>query len=308
MEAPNDVAGLIGFIGLGNMGHEMTKRLVGHGFGLRVYDVRTEAMQPLLDAGATGAESPADLATQCDVVLVSLPTPQVVRQVALGEGGLIESEGLGTYIDLSTTGPTVSRDVAACLTERGIAVLDAPVSGGVPGARTGSLAIMASGPRDALERYRPVLQVIGKNVFYVGEQPGNGQAMKLLNNLLSASAFAITSEAMALGVKLGLDPKDMLEVLNVSSGMNTATRDKFPQSVVTGTFDYGFDIALMCKDINLCLAQADEQRVPMWLGQTVKQLWNFVQMHSEQGADFTTLARHVEQWAGVTVRSRRSSE
>lgn len=304
--AQGDFTGPVGFVGLGNMGHEMTQRLVARGFPLHVFDVQPAATKRLTDVGATAANSPAHLATQCEVVLVSLPTPQVVREVALGEGGLIEGEGLGTYIDLSTTGPMVSRAVAAELEAAGIAVLDAPVSGGVPGARAGSLSIMASGPEEVLEMYRPILEVIGKNVFYVGEQPGNGQAMKLLNNLLSASAFAITAEAMALGVKLGLDPDVMLEVLNVSSGMNTATRDKFPQVVVTGTFDYGFDIALMCKDINLCLDQADDQKVPMWVGQTVKQLWNFVEVLSERGADFTTLARHVESWAGVTVRSQRS--
>lgn len=293
----------IGFVGLGNMGRHMARRLLERGYRLTVHDVRPEAMAPLVDAGARAVGSPAEVAADCDAVLVSLPTPPVVRAVALGPDGLLEGPAMRTYIDLSTTGPAVARTVAAAMAERGVTVLDAPVSGGVMGAEVGSLAVMVAGPPQELERYRALLEIIGKNVFYVGAEPGHGQAMKLLNNLLSASAVAITSEAMALGVKLGLDPDTMLDVLNASSGHNTATRDKFPRAVLTGTFDFGFDLALMCKDVTLCLEQADAAQVPMWVGHSVKQLWNFVEALTDGPADFTTLARHVESWAGVEVRS-----
>lgn len=296
--------GRVGFIGLGNMGNPMATRLLDGGIELEVLDVRPEAMQPFIDAGVEQAGSPAQVATDCDVVLVSLPTPQLVMQVALGPEGLIEGQDLGTYVDLSTTGPDVAKAVAGKLSAAGMDVLDAPVSGGVPGAKVGSLAIMLSGPEAAADRYRPLLEMIGKNIFYISDQPGSAQSMKVLNNLLSATAVAITSEAMALGVKLGLDAQVMLDVFNASSGMNTATRDKFPRSVVDGSFDYGFEMALMCKDLNLCLAQADTNEVPMWVAQTVKQLWNFVHTATEDPVDFTVLAKTIESWAGVEIRSR----
>lgn len=293
----------VGFIGLGNIGQHMARRLVDHGYSLTVYDARPEAMYPFRDTGASIKNSPAEVANECEVVLVSLPTPQVVKEVALGEHGLREGSTITTYIDLSTTGPGVAQTVASGLGKNGISALDAPVSGGVPGAKAGSLAIMASGPKDLVDQHRAMLEIIGKNVFYVGAEPGFGQTLKLINNMLSAAAFALTSEAMTLGVKAGLDPDIMLAVLNESSGLNTATRDKFPKAVVNGKFDYGFALSLMCKDVNLCMEQADQYKVTMWVGQTVKQLWNFVATRRDGNSDFTTLAQEVESWAGVKVRS-----
>ena len=167
-----------------------------------------------------------------------------------------------TYVDLSTTGQAVAAEVAAALAERGITTLDAPVSGGVRGAVAGTLAVMVAGPAPELERVRPLLEVFGR-VFHVGEQAGLGQLMKLANNFLSATAIAATAEAVVLGVKGGLDPATMLEVINASTGRNTASEDKFPRQILTGRYAAGFTTGLLTKDLGLCAAAAEALGVPM---------------------------------------------
>jgi 3-hydroxyisobutyrate dehydrogenase-like beta-hydroxyacid dehydrogenase len=229
----------IGFVGLGQMGRPMSRRLLAAGHALVVHDARAEAMDALVAEGAEAAGSPAEVAARAEAVLVSLPTPQVVRAVALGPGGLIQGGALRTYVDLSTTGQPVAIEVAEALAERGIVTLDAPVSGGVRGAANGTLAVMVAGPAAALERLRAVLAVFGR-VFHVGERPGLGQLMKLANNYLSATAIVATAEAVVLGVKGGLDPVTMLDVINASTGRNTASEDKFPRQVLTGDYAAGF--------------------------------------------------------------------
>ena len=290
----------IGFIGVGNMGQPMAARLVAAGHGVTVFDVRADAAEALAAKGARIALSPAELASEAEIVLVSLPRPDVVRDVALGENGVVAGTERRIFVDLSTTGPQAERAIAAGLGAAGVAVVDAPVSGGVAGAASGTLAVMASGPAEAFAQVRPLLEVIGK-VFHVGAEPGLGQMMKLVNNLLSATAIAATSEAMVLGVKAGLDPATMLEVINAGSGRNTASTDKFPRSVLPRTFRHGFALSLMCKDVSLCLAEAEELQVPMWVGNAVKQLWLYAQGQGGPDQDFTELVKHVEAWAGVTV-------
>src|SRR5438477_219266 len=169
---------------------------------------------------------------------VGLPLPAIVQEVALGERGVVDGLRVRTFVDLSTTGPRVAKVVAAGLKERGVTAIDAPVSGGITGAAKGTLAVMVSGPQDECERVRPILEELGK-VFYVGSEPGMGQMMKLINNLLSATAVAATSEAVVLGVKAGLDPQVMIEVINSGSGRNTASADKFPRAILPRSFDYG---------------------------------------------------------------------
>ena len=175
-------------------------------------------------------------------------------------------------VDLSTTGPATAIEAARALERRGIQFMDAPVSGGVSGAEKGTLAIMASGSKAQFERAKPLLEVIGR-VFLVGDKPGQGQAMKLLNNLLSANAMAATAEVMVLGVKAGLDAEVMLDVLNASSGRNTATTDKFPRSVLDRSFNFGFRTVLLHKDVRLCKEFAEAYRVPFTIGSAVANVW-----------------------------------
>lgn len=288
----------IGFVGLGAMGQHMAARLLDAGHELAVFDTRPEAMEPHAARGATACDSAAEVADVARTVLVSLPTPDVVRDVANELSG---GETIETYVDLSTTGPPVAAEVAAMLTASGVACLDAPVSGGVAGAKAGSLTIMAAGDTAGFERTRPVLEVIGKNVVHVGDEPGQGQLAKVLNNLLSATALAITAEAVALGVRGGLSARTLVDVFTKSSGRNSATDDKFPRHVLPRTFGAGFRTELMNKDVQLCLAEAQRQGVPMMLGGSVAQLWSLAAATADDGADCTEIVQMVEGWAGVVI-------
>jgi len=203
-----------------------------------------------------------------------------------------------TFIDVSTTGPAVAGILAKALGEKGIVSLDAPVSGGVKGAREGTVAVMVGGPKASFDALSPILSVIGK-LFYMGEAPGSGQTMKLVNNLLSLTAIAITAEGMAMGQKAGLDPKLMIDVLNVSTGSNSATRDKWPRSVLPRSFDYGFATGLSLKDVRLCLEEAEAMGVPMVVGSGVRQLLSITYQLYGPDSDFTEMAKVVEGWAGL---------
>jgi 3-hydroxyisobutyrate dehydrogenase-like beta-hydroxyacid dehydrogenase len=280
------------------MGTHMASRLLEAGHELAIFDTRAEALEPYAERGARVCGSAAAVAAAAATVLVSLPTPDIVRSVA---DDLCGGEAMRTYVDLSTTGPVVAAEVAAALEAAGAATLDAPVSGGVAGAQAGTLTIMAAGDPAVFERVKPVLEVLGRNVVLVGEQPGQGQLAKVLNNLLSASALAITAEAVALGVRGGLSARTLLDVLNSSSGRNTASEDKFPRHVLPRTFAGGFRMELMNKDVQLCLAEAQRQGVPMVLGGAVGQLWALAAATAREGADCTEIVRMVEDWAGVVV-------
>ena len=288
----------LGFIGVGKMGGPMAGRLLDAGHTLTVYDRSEAAMKPLVQRGARQAASVAALAGEVEIVLVSLPTPDIVREVA---ESLPRGAKVRTFVDLSTTGPRVARDIAAVLEAKGIAAVDSPVSGGLAGARNGTLAVMFSCAQDRRALLEPVLKVFGK-LFYLGDKPGLGQTMKLANNLLSATAMAISSEAIVMGVKAGLDARVMVDVINVSSGRNTATMDKFPKSILPRSFDFGFTNGLMHKDVKLCVEEAEAMGVPMWVGSAVRQLWAYSATHMGADTDFTTIVRCIEEWAGVEVK------
>jgi len=293
----------IGFIGLGKMGYPMSRRLVEAGHRLIVFDTRPEAVAALVKLGAEAAKSPAEVADRAETVMASLPSLDVGVKVATGEDGIIRGNRVRRYVDLSTTGSRMAIQVHDVLKERGIVQIDSPVSGGVGGAEKGTLAVMVSGPPEEIEQVRPALSVIGK-VFVIGEKPGLAQTMKLANNFLSASAMAASSEAIAMGVKAGLDPSIMVDVINSGSGCNTATTQKFPQSILPGTFNYGFGMGLMMKDVRLFLAEAEALGIPTEVAQAVGRLWETA--HAEHGpdTDFTRIAQTVEKRTGVEMRAR----
>ena len=295
----------IGFIGVGRMGQPMASRLIAAGHPVVAYDIQGQALSAIANKGAATASSPAEVASRAEIVMTSLPVPAVVEEVALGIDGVASGSRVKTFVDLSTTGPRVAKAIAAGLAARGITAIDAPVSGGVAGAVKGTLAVMTSGPKEVCERLRPAFEVLGK-YFYVGSEPGMGQMMKLLNNLLSATNIAATSEAVVLGVKAGLDPHVMVDVINAGSGRNTASEDKFPRAILPRSFDMGFAMALMTKDVKLCLDEAEAQGVPMWIGQAVKQVWQYGLAQGGQEQDFTEIIRHMEKWANVTVGGKKN--
>lgn len=289
----------VGFIGLGNMGHPMAARLRDARVDLVVNDVRCAHAVAFAGGAAGVAASPREVADRADIVLMSLPTPAAVRAVVEGEDGLAGGKRAKLVLDLSTTGPATAVQAAEALARSGIAFMDAPVSGGVSGAQKGALAVMVSGAAGDFERARPLLEHIGR-VFLVGDRPGQGQAMKLLNNLLSATAMAATAEVMALGVKAGLDANAMLDVFNASSGRNTATTDKFPRAVLNRSFDFGFRAVLLHKDVRLCKQFADEYGVSCPVGAAVDKVWEAAAAELGDG-DFTRIVELVERQAQVTI-------
>ncbi|HWP16034.1 MAG TPA: NAD(P)-dependent oxidoreductase, partial [Xanthobacteraceae bacterium] len=263
-------------------------------------DTNETAMQRLEQRGAKRAKSAADVASQCETVLVSLPTPDIVKAVALGKAGVIEGSKAKVFVDLSTTGPRVAKEVAEGLAKKGITAVDAPVSGGPSGAEKGTLAMMIACPKPLADELRPAIEVLGK-FFYIGDQPGAGQTMKVINNLLSATAITITAEAMVMGVKAGLDPTTMLDVINAGSGRNTATADKFPRCVVNRRFDFGFTTGLLYKDIKLCLDEAETLSTPMIVGNAVRQVMAIGKAEMGPDADITEFVKPLERIAGVQV-------
>lgn len=292
----------VGFVGLGNIGRPMAARLRDARIDLVVLDSRREVALEFAGGTARVAGSPQELADRADIVLMSLPTPAAVRAVVAGEDGLARGTRTKLVVDLSTAGPATAREVAQVLQAAGISFLDAPVSGGVAGAEKGTLAVMAAGAAADYERARPLLQQIGR-VFLVGDTPGQGQAMKLLNNLLSATAVAATGEVMALGAKAGLDAAVMLDVLNASTGRNMATSDKFPRAVLTRTFELGFRAALLHKDVRLCRDFAEAYGVPFAVGSAVDKVWERAAGELGDG-DFMRIVELFEREARTRIESR----
>jgi 3-hydroxyisobutyrate dehydrogenase-like beta-hydroxyacid dehydrogenase len=290
----------IGFIGLGRMGFHMARRLIEAQHQLVVFDTRRDAVDQLVALGAAPASSPREVADRVETVMASLPSLQASLDVATGAGGVIEGSRVQRFIDLSTVGSEMAVRIHDLLARRNLVQLDSPVSGGVAGAEKGTLAVMVSGPRADYETVKSALAVIGKP-FFIGEKPGSGQTMKLANNFLSATAMVATSEAVVMGVKSGLDPTVMIEVINAGSGMNTASRDKFPRSVLPRSFDFGFATGLMVKDVRLCLQEMKLLGLNMEVAEAVGRLWETVIRDEGADSDFTAAIKPIEKAAGVVV-------
>ena len=292
----------IGFIGLGNIGLPMAENLARAGIEVIAFDASPQALERARALGLTPAQSARDVADRAETVLLSLPTPAVVEDVVLGEGGVAQGKALRCLIDLSTSGPRTARRLAEAMAARGGAALEAPVSGGVGGAKAATLAIMVSGPRAAFDGAQGLLAMLGRPLF-VGGGAGLAQTMKLVNNMVSGAALAITAEAMAMGAKAGIDPAVMIEVMNAGSARNTATLDKFPKAVLPGTYDYGFAAELMLKDNRLFLSEAEAMGLDLPACREMVSRW--ADTVDELGScDFTAIARLMERRAGVSLQSR----
>jgi 3-hydroxyisobutyrate dehydrogenase-like beta-hydroxyacid dehydrogenase len=292
----------IGFIGIGQMGRHMSRRLLEAGYPVTVHDLSKEAAAPLLKMGAAWAESPAAMTRSCRVVIISLPLPRDVAQVVYGADGLMQGWRSGDiFIDMSTNSPSLIRRIAADVKTKGVSVLDAPVSGGVKGAEAGTLAIMVGGDAVALEKVRKVLETLGRKIFPVGPA-GCGNTAKLVNNLISLACNSISAEGFALGVKAGIDPAVLLEIIKVSTGDNWCAR-QYPNTTFKGNFEPGFKISLAFKDINLALELGRENGVPLPVAEAVrKDLEDTIAAGlQDKGVDAVILP--LEKAAGVEVRS-----
>ena len=293
---------IFGFAGVGRMGALMAPRLLAAGHAVHVFDISQDAIAAMEKLGAKRAASIAELADQAETIFLSLPNPEIMQSATLGKDGLLEGTTVKRVVDFSTIGPRAAGIVAKALAAKNITYVDAPVSGGLKGAREGTLAVMVACPKAVFADLESILKIFGKP-FHLGEVAGQAQTMKLANNLLAAAAIALTSEAMVMGVKAGLNPKVMLEVLNTSTGRNSATQDKFPRSVLPGTFDFGFATALSYKDVKLCIDEAEAMGVPMVCGAAVRQMLAVTNAMYGPDSDFTSICRVVESWAGVEVRA-----
>ena len=298
---------VMGFIGVGVMGGRMARRLIEAGNPLIIYDVNPAALKPLVKLGAKVARNPREVADKAGIVFASVPSPAILRDVALGATGLIHGKSIKILVDLSTTGSIVEKEIAKALAVRGIDTVDSPVSGGASGADKGTLAVMVAGKPAAIAAVRGALEMIGK-IFVVGKQPGQAQLMKLLNNLLSQTALAMSLEVFVAGAKAGLDPDMMVDVINAGSGRNTATEDKIPRAVLTRTFDFGFPIASACKDIGLAIEECQAMGLPMIVGSAARQLWQFAYNQGGGKRDMTALVTYLEPWAGVEVRGKAAAK
>ncbi|HXT81343.1 MAG TPA: NAD(P)-dependent oxidoreductase [Acetobacteraceae bacterium] len=290
----------VGFLGLGQMGSAIAERLQDSGARLHVYDPNDVALAPFILRGAVDHDSAAAVADSATIVFACLPdgaaSESAARQVATGNAVRI-------YVEMSTIGSAALTRVQDIVAPRGITLVDCPISGGPKGARAGTLTVITAGPETALAEIRPWLHRIG-NVFEVGDRPGQAQLMKLVNNLIGAANMAAAFEALVLGAKGGLDARQMVDVINVSTGRNSATLDKVPRAVLPGTFDYGAHLSTMVKDVTLGLQEARALGVPMWVLETVGQLWRFGEYQGLGKADFTSLIKIIEGWAGTEVRDR----
>jgi 2-hydroxymethylglutarate dehydrogenase len=263
----------VGFVGVGNIGAPMCRHVLDRGYPVTVFDANPRALEEFRNTSATIAPSLMDLARRSEVVVLSLPDSDVVERVVLGEEGLAEGLSLGkVLIDTSSSRPSSTRRIAAHLAEKGIDMLDAPVSGGVLRAREGRLAVMVGGKEDVYERFQEVLRSFGSQIFYVGGH-GAGHVAKCLNNLMSATTLAAAAEVVLVGIRAGLDPEKLVEVINASSGRSYSTEVKFPRYVLNRAFDDGFAVRLMDKDLKIALDSAAELKTPITIGTAVGRVW-----------------------------------
>jgi 3-hydroxyisobutyrate dehydrogenase len=294
----------IGFAGLGHMGTPMVGRLAGAGHRLRVYDISptARARHEGMDGVAVVSEV-TEIADGADVVILMLPGSAVVAQVLLADGLLQHVASSAVVVDMSSSAPARTRELAAAAAERGVTLIDAPVSGGVAGARSGSLTIMAGGPAEVLDRLRPVLEVLGSHVVHAGTIVGAGHAIKALNNLMSAAHLLASSEALLAGRQFGLDPDVMLTIVNSSSGRSGSTQVKWPEFILSEAYDSGFGLQLMLKDMQIALQLEQDAGVPAPLGQAAVAAWAAAAEDLPPTADHTEIAR----WLAARINQSRKS-
>jgi 3-hydroxyisobutyrate dehydrogenase len=293
----------IGFIGVGVMGSAMARHLASAGHTLVLYDSNPKQLAKALKRvpGATKAASPRAVGAVSDVVVTMLPNGDVVRSVVEGPDGLAVGMKRGTLLlDTSSAEPWVTRETASVLAAKGVAMVDAPVSGAQEGAESATLVFMVGGAKRDVSRVRPLLDVMGRHVFHVGET-GAGHTMKTVNNLATAVIWMATAEAMLIGRAHGLDPTAMLEVMNVSTSTNFITQKKMASEVISRKFSDPFKLSLMLKDIGIATTLADEKKLPIPVSALTEQLWSAADKHVGPGKSIAEIVRWYEQMTGVEL-------
>ena len=292
----------VGFIGVGFMGKHMARHIIEGGHELTIYDISETAAKDLVDLGAKWANSPSIVAPNSEVIFTSLPTPQDVEQVVIGEGGLLDGAIEGTtFFDLSTTDPETITRISESTSQKGVTLLDAPVSGGTTGAEEGTLCVMVGGDKSKYDKYKSVLDLIGTQVVYCGNL-GAGAVCKIVNNLIGMTLGVVLSEAFSLGVKAGVDPMTLYNAVSMSSG-ETRQMHTFPTGLFEGNFEPGFKLDLGSKDVGLATNLGRSLRVPMEVSNLVHQKYVEAQNKGWGGQSTTAIAKLQEERAGVEIRS-----
>jgi 3-hydroxyisobutyrate dehydrogenase len=296
----------IGFIGLGNMGSPMASRLVAAGYSLSAYDIKSDVLANFLEGcSARGMDTPAEVAKNSDSIITMLPDGKAVSAAVLGsEGseGMIDAMSAGTtLIDMSSSSPTGTKKLGQLLASRRIQMIDAPVSGGVPKAQSGELAIIAGGKAEVVERCRPIFEVLGSRIFHSGPL-GSGHAVKALNNMCSAAGLIAAAEVLLVGRKFGINPGVMNDILNASTGRNNSTENKMAQYVFSRSFSSGFSMDLMVKDLTTATELAREMGIPALFSSACRELWAAAQSALESGVDHTGVVRWFEELARLSLK------
>lgn len=291
----------LGFIGIGAMGRPIATNIVNAGHDLVVCDTNNVATDILAQRGAAVAQTAKETASEADIVISCLPNANAAREVVIGADGVLAGDRARAFVNFGTFGSPHSVEIADAVTKSGRAYLDAPISGGPPGATAGTLGIMCSGDKETFDALEPVFSAIAGKAVYLGENPGAAQTMKLANNIISFGNLAVALEAMMLGAKAGLDPQQMIDVINSSSGRNTATEVKIPNHVLNRAFDYGATMHIIEKDLEMWRQEAELFDAPMWLGMNIRTLYRQCMTELGRDSDITDLARTLEKMANVEI-------
>jgi 3-hydroxyisobutyrate dehydrogenase len=296
----------IGFIGLGNMGFPMASRLVEAGYSLSVYDIKSDVQATFLKGrSAAGMDTAAEAAKSSALIITMLPDGKAVSAVVLGEkgsAGMIDVMSPGTIlIDMGSSSPMGTKKLGQLLASREIQMIDAPVSGGVPKAKSGELAIIAGGKAEVVERCRPIFEVLGSRIFHSGSL-GSGHAVKALNNMCSAAGLIAAAEVLLVGQKFGVNPRVMNDILNASTGRNNSTENKMAQYVFSRSFSSGFSLDLMVKDLTTATDLAREIGIPALFSSACRELWVAAQSGLESGVDHTGVVRWFEELARIRLK------
>jgi 3-hydroxyisobutyrate dehydrogenase len=286
----------IGFIGLGVMGKNMAENILENGYELNIYDVVEEVVEEFGKKGASVCKSPSEVASKSDVIMTSLPNSQIVKNVILGKNGVLQgAKSDAIIIDLSSITPKTIQYIAKEAEKSGVEVVDAPVSGGSIGAKNGTLTIMAGGKKEVVDSVSEILKSIGKTIYYVGNV-GAGDTVKLVNNLLLGANMAAVSEALALGIKAGMDPDILFQVISKSSGNSYALTSKYEKFIKERNFNPGFMVDLQYKDLQLAIDTAKDLKMPLVIGNLTQQLYEMARSEGMGKEDISAMIKVYEKW------------
>lgn len=277
----------LGFIGVGDMGRPLARRLLRAGFALTVHDTNPAAVADLVASGAQAAGSAQEVASAAQIVFACLPSPAISERVALGEGGVVHGTAVRQYIEMSTIGSPAMERIAAGLAARGIGLLDAPVSGGPTGERAGRLTCFVAAPREQYEQAQAALRGMSDRLFLVGEQPGQAQVLKLANNMLNAANFSLAIEMVLMARRAGIEESMAIEVINASTGRNRATEETFKAQILSRAFATGARLDILAKDVELAVAQARALGVEHSAAEAVRALWSQAVEEGHGGEDLS---------------------